>query len=481
MDGTESQHSPLVVLGGGPGGYPAAFMAADAGHEVTLVDDGAVPGGTCLRHGCIPSKALLHVAKVIGEASEASAAGVVFGKPNIDLDRLRAWKDEVIASLGGGVGQLAGARSVRLVVARGRLVDDHTLELSTATGQSSRLGFDRLILATGSRPVWPPPLVVDSPLVMDSAAALELPDVPERMLVVGGGYIGLEMGTVYAALGSRVTVVEMAAALLPGVDGDLVRPLSRRLAERFESIRLRTSVESLSVENGRVTAVMVDDEQGRETESFDRVLVAVGRRPNSEGLGLDAAGVEVGPVGEVVVDADGRTTCEHILAVGDVCGGAMLAHRATRDARRVVATLNGTGSGGPTAADMLVPAVAFTDPEVAWCGLTETDARATGRQILVSRVPWAASGRAQASRCPDGLTKLVLDPESGEVLGAGLVGAGAGELIAEAVLAISQGLTAEELAAAIHPHPTLSETISEAAEHAAGRAVHILPRRRRER
>ncbi len=481
MEATELQHSPLVVLGGGPGGYPAAFMAADAGHDVILVDDAAVPGGTCLRNGCIPSKALLHVARVITEAAEVSAAGVAFVKPEIDLERLRAWKDEVIAKLGGGVGQLAEARSVRTVVARGTLLDEHTLELTTANGESSRLSFDQLILATGSVPVWPSPLVVESSLVMDSAGALELPDVPERMLVVGGGYIGLEMGTVYAALGSRVTVVEMAESLLPGVDGDLVRPLNRSLGERFESIRLKTSVERLSVENGRVSAVLVSDEHGSATESFDRVLVAVGRRPNSEGLGLDAAGVQVGPTGEVVVDADGRTSCVHVLAVGDICGGAMLAHKATRDARRVVSALDGTRTDEKAATDMLVPAVAFTDPEVAWCGLTETAARGAGRQVLVSRFPWAASGRAQPSGRTDGLTKLVIDPETSRILGAGLVGVGAGELIAEAVLAISQGLTVEELASAMHPHPTLSETISEAAEHALGRAVHVLPRRRRER
>ncbi|MCH2588872.1 MAG: dihydrolipoyl dehydrogenase [Planctomycetales bacterium] len=481
MDTKQLQHSPLVVLGGGPGGYPAAFMAADAGHDVTLVDDGAVPGGTCLRNGCIPSKALLHVARVITEAAEVSAAGVRFAKPAIDLERLRAWKDEVIASLGGGVGQLAAARSVRTVVARGALLDDHTLELTATDGQSSRLSFDQMILATGSLPVRPSSLAVESPLVMGSAEALGLPDVPERLLVVGGGYIGLEMGTVYAALGSRVTVVEMSGSLLPGVDGDLVRPLGRSLAERFESINLNTSVERLSLEDGRVSAVMVSEEHGADTECFDRVLVAVGRRPNSEGLGLEAAGVRVGAKGEVVVDAVGRTSCDHILAVGDVCGGAMLAHRATRDARRVISALGEAGPETNSPADMLVPAVAFTDPEVAWCGLTETDARGAGQKVLVSRFPWAASGRAQASGRPDGLTKLVIDPETGCVLGAGVVGVGAGELIAEAVLAISQRLTAEELAAAIHPHPTLSETICEAAEHASGRAVHMLPRRRRER
>jgi len=479
MAGDQPRRVPLVVLGGGPGGYPAAFAAADSGLEVLVVDEGDGPGGTCLQSGCIPSKALLHVARVISEAADVSAAGVAYGPPSIDLTRLRAWKDGVVAALGGGVAQLAEARSVEWVQARGVLRDAHTLELSSPAGETSLLGFDRLVLATGSRPAWPAALLSDSPLVMDSTAALDLPDVPEKLLVVGGGYIGLELGTVYASLGSRVSVVEMTDGLLPGADRDLVKPLARRLSDRFESIRLRTSVQSLSAESDGVVATLGSDPGEPEEVRYDRVLVAVGRLPNSDRLGLSEAGIEVDEAGRVVVDRSGRTSVEHVFAIGDVCVGPMLAHRATADARRVVAALGGhepsQGDGRPD----LVPAVVFTDPELAWCGLTETEAKAAGRAVTVSRVPWVASGRAHSMGRSDGLTKLLCDPDSGRVLGAGMVGVGAGELIAEAVLAITAGLTASQVAAAIHAHPTLSETLSEAAEHSEGRAIHLLPRRPR--
>lgn len=480
MAGDEPRHVPLVVLGGGPGGYPAAFAAADAGHDVVVVDDGPLAGGTCLRSGCIPSKALLHVAKVIAEASELSGAGVMYGAPDIDLERLRAWKDEIVVGLGGGVGQLAAGRSVEWITARGVLRDAHMLELEPTNGEgSSLLGFDQLVLATGSRPIRPSSLSCESPRVMDSAAALGLPDVPKRLLVVGGGYIGLELGTVYRALGCRVTVVEMAGGLLPGADRDLVRPLARRLDSQFEAILLNTLVESLTVEGDEVSAVLVSADGERDVKTFDRVLVAVGRRPNSDGLGLAAAGIEMSEAGEVVVDAAGRTTCDHIFAVGDLCGGAMLAHKATSDARRVVAALDGQPAADVAGGPQVVPAVVFTDPEIAWCGLTESEARDTGRAVKVSRVPWAASGRAHSTARTDGMTKLLCEPDGGQLLGAGIVGAGAGELIAEASVAIRAGLTASEIASAIHPHPTLSETLAEAAEHSVGQAIHLLPRRRK--
>jgi dihydrolipoamide dehydrogenase len=480
QEGGKMRQAPLVVLGGGPGGYAAAFAVADAGHEVLVVDDGDGPGGTCLRSGCIPSKALLHVARVISESAEVAKAGVMLGSPEIDLDRLRAWKDEVVLALGGGVTQLAAARSVEWIQAEACLRDRRTLELLTKTGEKSLLGFEQLVLATGSSPLWPESLGPLSPLVMDSTAALELPDIPDRLLVVGGGYIGLELGTVYSALGSRVSVVEMTGGLLAGADRDLVRPLARRLESRFESIRLNTSVESLLPESDVVTAVLVGSDGTRETMVYDRVLVAVGRQPNSNGLGLLEAGVEVDERGRVLVDSDGRTSTSNILAIGDLCAGPMLAHRATADARRVVATLCGRTNDGEDRDSLVVPAVVFTDPELAWCGLTETEARDSGREITVSRVPWLASGRAHSMSRTDGLTKLVLEPGSGRILGAGIVGVGAGELIAEAVLAMSAGLTASQLATAIHAHPTLSETLAEAAEHSEGRAIHLLPRRRRD-
>ena len=479
MAGEEPRRVPLVVLGGGPGGYPAAFAAADEGLEVTVVDDGDGPGGTCLRTGCIPSKALLHVARVISDVSDVAASGVTYGPPTIDLDRLRDWKDEVVTALGGGVTQLAAARSVEWIQARGVLRDAHTLELDSGQGDTSLLGFDRLVVATGSRPVWPEPLRCDSLRVMDSTAALELPDVPDRLLVVGGGYIGLELGTVYAALGSAVTVVEMTGGLLPGADRDLVKPLARSLEGRFESIRLSTAVQSLSADESGVTATLAGDEAPPSHEQFDRVLVAVGRRPNSDRLGLSEAGVAIDEMGWVEVDSQGRTNVDHIFAVGDVCAGPMLAHRATADARRVVAELAGRVPSEEAGDPGLVPAVVFTDPELAWCGLTEAGARQAGVTVNVTRVPWVASGRAHSMGRTDGLTKLLCEPETGRVLGAGMVGVGAGELIAEAVLAIRSGLRASEVAAALHAHPTLSETISEAAEHSEGRAIHLLPRRPR--
>ncbi len=476
------QHAPLVVLGAGPGGYPTAFAAADAGIDVTLVDDGYVPGGTCLRHGCIPSKALLHVARGVREAAALAGCGVEFGAPRIDLERLRAWKDELIAGLGGGVSGLATARKIKTVVGRGVLSNQNTLDLSGPAGEAGRLEFERLVVATGSVPICPATLAIDDDRVMDSSAALELSEIPDRMLVVGGGYIGLELGSVYAALGSRITVVEMEAGLLPGADRDLVRPLARSLAEQFESIRTQTSVGSLEARADGIEATLVSDSGEHDLEQFDRVLVAVGRRPNTADLGLQECGVELQPGGQIVVDEHGRTNVSHILAVGDVCDGPMLAHKASNDARRVVEALKRPGVDDAPAArssapKSVIPAVIFTDPELAWCGLTEVVARNEGRQVSVARMPWSASGRAQSLSRPDGLSKLVFDPVTGQVLGVGLVGVGAGELIAEGVLAVQQEMTVEMLGNVIHPHPTLSETISEAAEHAQGRAIHMLPRR----
>ncbi len=476
------QHAPLVVLGAGPGGYPTAFAAADAGFDVTLVDDGHVPGGTCLRHGCIPSKALLHVARGVREAAALADCGVEFGSPRIDLDRLRAWKDELIAGLGGGVSGLATARKIKIVVARGTLSDQKSLALAGPAGETGQLEFEQLVVATGSIPVRPATLTIDDERVMDSSDALELTEIPGKLLVVGGGYIGLELGSVYAALGSRISVVEMESGLLPGADRDLVRPLSRALDEQFESIRTQTSVDSLESRPEGIEATLVSGSGERDCERFDRVLVAVGRRPNTAALGLQECGVELRPGGQIVVDEHGRTSVSHILAVGDVCDGPMLAHKASDDARGVVETLtrsqgSDTVAGTSVASDPVIPAVIFTDPELAWCGLTEESAKGESRQVSVARMPWSASGRAQSLGRPDGLSKLVFDPSTGQILGVGLVGVGAGELIAEGVLAVEQKMTVEMLGKAIHPHPTLSETISEAAEHARGRAIHMLPRR----
>ena len=464
----------LVVLGGGPGGYPAAFAAADYGIDVTLVDDGVKPGGVCLHRGCIPSKALLHAARLINEASEAAEWGISFKSPEIDIEKLRGWKDAVVGQLTGGIEGLCKSRGVKLIKARGHFIDSQTLELKSPEGERKRLTFETCIIATGSLPAIPGPLKVDDERVMDSTGALELPDVPGRLLVVGGGYIGLEMGTVYAALGSDVTVVEMTPGLLPGVDRDLVNPLKRRLDEQFEAIYLNTKVEKLTPGKDGIIAELAG-EGAPKSETFDRVLIAVGRRPNSSGFGLENTKVELDDRGFINVDETRRTSDPHLLAIGDVAGEPMLAHKATHEAKVAVGAL----AGEPTAFDpYAIPAVVFTDPELAWCGLTETEAKAEGRKVEAFRFPWAASGRAQTLGRTEGLTKLIADPETERLLGMGVVGPGAGELIAEGVLAIEMGARARDVAETIHAHPTLSETIMEAAEGLLGHATHVYRKKR---
>lgn len=465
----EERTTELVVIGGGPGGYPAAFEAADRGMQVTLVNEDERLGGVCLNRGCIPSKALLHIAKLINESREAAEWGVKFGEPKIDLHRLREFTDGVIGKLTGGIDQLCQARGVTLVRARGTFADSNTLRLSHADGQSQELKFQHAILATGSSPVMPSLFDIGDSRVMDSTDALELPDIPQRLLVIGGGYIGLEMGTVYAALGSKVTVVEMLSGLLPGADRDLVGPLKRRLDGLFQAIFLNTKVVGLSPGKKGLVAEL-EGEGVEPKQTFDRVLVAVGRRPNSGNLGLENTRAEVDDHGFVTVDEKLRTTDPSILAIGDVVGEPMLAHKATREAKVAVEAL----AGEPAAFDnVAIPAVVFTDPEIAWCGVTESDAKAAGRDVNVVRFPWAASGRAQTLGRTEGLTKVIFDPETQRVLGAGIVGPGAGELIAEAVLAVETAAVARDLAETIHAHPTLSETLMEAAEAVFGHATHV--------
>jgi len=466
---SEEISTELVVIGGGPGGYPAAFEAADRGMQVTLIDENARPGGVCLNRGCIPSKALLHIAKLINESREAAEWGVTFGEPKIDLDRMREFKDGVIGKLTGGIEQLCQARGVTLIRARGTFVDSNTLRLSQANGQPQELKFQHAILATGSAPVMPSLFDIGDSRVMDSTTALELPDIPKRLLVIGGGYIGLEMGTVYAALGSQVTVVEMLPGLLPGADRDLVSPLKRRLDRLFQAIFLNTKVVGLSAgKNGLIAELEGEGVDPKQT--FDRVLVAIGRRPNSGNLGLENTRAKIDDKGFVTVDEQRRTTDPNIFAIGDVAGEPMLAHKATREAKVAVEAL----AGEPAAFDNIaIPAVVFTDPEIAWCGVTESDAKAAGRDVKVVRFPWAASGRAQTLGRTEGLTKVIFDPKTQRVIGAGIVGPGAGELIAEAVLAVEMAAVAGDLAETIHAHPTLSETLMEAAEAVSGHATHI--------
>lgn len=459
----------VLVLGGGPGGYPAAFEAADHGLQVTLVDEGAQPGGVCLNRGCIPSKALLHVAKLINETRESAEHGLSFGPPKIDLAKLRDWKNNgVVGKLTGGVRTLSQMRGVNLIGARGTFLDANTIELKYPDGKTDKLTFESAIIATGSSPAVPPVFQIGDPRVMDSTGALELADIPGSLLVVGGGYIGLEMATVYAALGSKVTVVELTAGLLPGADRDLVRPLQKRLEKQLTAIHLNTKVESLKVTKAGIEATLAG-EGVTPKQTFDRVLISIGRRPNNKGYGLEATGVQLDEKGFIKVDKQRRTNVPHILAIGDVAGEPMLAHKATREAKVAAEVL----AGGPAEFDNIaIPAVVFTDPEVAWVGLMEPEAAAKNREVKVVKFNWGASGRAISLARPDGLTKLVVDPQTERVLGVGIVGVGAGEMIAEAALAVETAAVARDLAETIHAHPTLSETLMEAAESVYGQATH---------
>jgi dihydrolipoamide dehydrogenase len=470
MSHSSTLETDIVVIGAGPGGYPAAFSCADHGMKVTLVNAEEKPGGVCLHRGCIPSKALLHVAKLIQESREAVHWGVTFAAPKIDVDKLRSFKNSVVEKLVGGVGQLCQARGVAYINARATFADSNTLILQYPDGKAGQIKFQHAILATGSSPAVPALFKKDDPRVMDSTGALLLEDIPKRLLVIGGGYIGLEMGSVYAAIGSKVVVVEMLPGLLAGADRELVRPLQKRLEGLFEAIHLSTKVEDLDVKKAGITARLVAEDGKATEEKFDRVLVSIGRRPNSQNLGLENTKVQTDAKGFVMVDPQRRTVDPAIFAIGDVAGEPMLAHKATREAKVVAETL----AGEPAAFDNLaIPAVVFTDPEIAWCGLTETQAKAENREVIVVRFPWGASGRAQSIGRTEGLTKLIIEPKTERVLGVGIVGAGAGELIGEGVLAVETACVARDLADTIHAHPTLSETLMEAAESVFGQATHM--------
>lgn len=467
-------HSPVVVLGGGPGGYAAAFLAADEGLEVVLVEAESRLGGTCLLRGCIPSKALLHVAKVLGEVQEMSEDwGVEFGAPKIDVNKVRARKDKVIDTLTGGLSQLAKRRNVKIIKARGKFENSTTLLLEgddPSIPEERKITFDFCVVATGSVPAMPPAFHIGSSRVMDSTGALALADIPGKLLVIGGGYIGLEMGTVYAHLGSKVSVVEWTDGLLPGADRDLVKPLHNRLKKLFEErIYLNTKVGSIAEVDNQIE-VTFEGPGKFGHERFDRVLVSVGRRPVSQGLGLENTSVQVNPRGFIVCDKQQRTGDPHIFAIGDVAGDPMLAHKASHEAKVAIEVILGKPAIFDKAA---IPAVVFTDPEIAWAGLTDDQAKREGRKVDIEVYPWAASGRAQAIGRTDGFTKWLVDPETHRVLGCGIVGAGAGELIAEAVLAIEMGCEVRDLTESIHPHPTLSETLMNAGEVHFGTATEI--------
>ncbi|MHB0925999.1 MAG: dihydrolipoyl dehydrogenase [Gallionellaceae bacterium] len=471
---SDAIHAEVVVLGAGPGGYTAAFRAADLGKQVVLVERHASLGGVCLNVGCIPSKALLHVARVINEAGEASHHGVTFGKPQIDIDQIRAWKESVVAKLTGGLKQLAKQRKVQVVQGEAKFATPNSLVVTTAEGDKT-ISFDHAIIAAGSSTARIPGFPYDDPRLIDSTGALKLQDVPKRMLVVGGGIIGLEMATVYDALGSQINVVELADGLIPGADRDLVRPLHKRIEKRYEAIYLKTKVSKIEAQKDGLM-VTFEGEQAPEPQLYDRVLLAVGRRPNGRGIGAEAAGVTVDERGFIPVNQQMRTNVPHIFAIGDIVGEPMLAHKASHEGKVAAEVIAGHKAYFEPLA---IPSVAYTDPEIAWMGLTETQAKAQGIAYEKANFPWAASGRALSIGREEGATKLLLDPQTRRILGAGIVGANAGELIAEAVLALEMGADMEDIGLTIHPHPTLSETLGFAAELAEGTITDLLAPRKK--
>lgn len=451
----------LVVIGAGPGGYAAAFRAVELGKNVTLIDPEAHPGGVCLHRGCIPSKALLHVAKLVSEAEESAAIGVTFAQPQIDLERVRRWKDEVIGKLTGGLGGKVDKLKITYVRGLAQFKDARTLTVKTSAGAVGEMAFEQAILATGSRPIMLPGVAADSKRIIDSSGALELADVPASLLVVGGGYIGLELGSVYAALGSKVSVVEMTDGLLPGCDRDLVSVLKRRLDKKFAEILLNTRVVELKEQKNGVMVTLENKRSEPVKKRFDKVLIAIGRRPNSEQLGLENTGVKLDDKGFIEVDGQMRTAEAHIFAIGDIAGEPMLAHKAYGEAQVAAEAAAGRSSVFDPRA---IPAVVFTDPEIAWCGLTETEARAQKIKVKTAKLPWRGNGRTLTLGRDDGMTKLIVDAETDRLLGLAVAGPGAGELIAEGVVALEMAAVSEDLRKSIHPHPTLSETIYEAAE-----------------
>lgn len=463
-------HADVVVLGAGPGGYTAAFRAADFGKKVVLIERYPTLGGVCLNVGCIPSKALLHVAKVITEAEETGHQGIVFGKPDIEVDKLRSWKNSVTGKLTKGLSGLARQRKVKVVQGKGRLTSPNMMEVETSEGVKT-VSFENCIIAAGSSVARIPGFPYDDPRIMDSTGALKLDDIPKRMLIIGGGIIGLEMATVYDALGSRISVVELMDQLIPGADPDLVRPLQKRIQKRYEAIYLKTRVTGIeSREEGlKVTFESASNGSVPEPQVYDRILMAVGRRPNGRDIGAEGAGIHVNERGFVPVDRQLRTNIPHIFAIGDIAGEPMLAHKASHEGKLAAEIIAGGEKMKNSAFDArAIPSVAYTDPEIAWMGLTETEASKQGVEYEKAVFPWAASGRALAMAREEGMTKLLLDRTTRRILGAGMVGVNAGELIAETVLGLEMGVDMEDIGLTIHPHPTLSETVFFAAEIAEG-------------
>lgn len=463
----------VVVIGAGPGGYAAAFYAADKGKKVILVEQDKRLGGVCMNRGCIPSKALLHVSKLITEAKESSFRGVTFAPPQINLDKMRQWKESILDKLGQGIRSLGQARKVEIINGRAHFEDSETLRVETEKGQTF-IKYEKAIIATGSKPAIPKAFDLGNPRIMTSTEALELPEIPQTLLVVGGGYIGMELGTVYAALGSQVVVVEAMNTILLGADPDLVRPVMNYAKKAFKEVRLGVKVAKMAT-SGKKIKVQMDINGEKKEELYDRVLVSVGRAPNYEDLGLENTKVTFDEKEFIKVNARQETSDPKIMAIGDVAGGALLAHKASKEARIAVDVLTGEESSSE---NIVIPAVVFTDPEVAWAGLTETEAKQKEIPVEVARYSWGASGRALSFDRTDGLTKLIIDPETERILGVGIVGAGAGELISEGVLAIEMGATALDIAESVHPHPTLAETLMECAEVFYGHSTHMVSRKR---
>jgi dihydrolipoamide dehydrogenase len=462
----------IVVVGAGPGGYTAAFYAADNGKKVTLVEQSPRLGGICLNVGCIPSKALLHATEILREAKESATRGIEFGAAQINLDQLRSWKNSILEKLGQGIKGLAQKRGVQMIHGRGHFEDSQTLRVETSEGQKF-IRYEKAIIAVGSKPAMPSAFDLGNKRIMTSTEALEIEDVPRDLLVVGGGYIGMELGTVYAALGSNVVVLEALPSILTGVDPDLVRPVTRIAQKAFKEIRVNTKVLKMATAGKQIKVTTQKDKEQRE-ELYDRVLVSVGRAPNYSDLGLENTQVTKNDKGFIQCNPQQQTDDPNIYAIGDVNGGALLAHRASKEAKIAVEAILGHASAFD---DVIIPAVVYTNPEVAWCGLTESEAKDKGIEVNVSRFSWGASGRALTLDRPDGLTKLLVEPETERILGVGIVGVGAGELISEGVLAVEMGATARDIADSVHPHPTLSETLMEAAEGFYGTATHIISRR----
>jgi dihydrolipoamide dehydrogenase len=460
----------IAVIGGGPGGYAAAFLAADLGMDVTLIDKEKNPGGVCLYRGCIPSKALLHVAKLINETREASAWGIDFGEPKINLERLRAWKNEVVGKMTGGLGILSKQRKINYIQGTAGFVNSSILKIEILNGETKEYEFDKIIIATGSVISSIPSLNIDSRRLLNSTSALDLPDIPKSLLVIGGGYIGLELGSVYSALGTKVSVVEMTPGLLPGADRDLVIYLAKRIEKSFDKVMLNSKVMELK-ESGDSITVKIQAQDGAVSEiNYDYVLMSIGRRPETKGLGLENTKVKVNQKGWVEVNKQLQTNDPNIYAIGDIAGEPMLAHKASHEGRTAVEHI----AGHKVAFEPLaIPAVVFTDPEIAWAGLTEIQAKEKNVSYVTAKFPWAASGRATTLGRSDGVSKLLIDPDTERILGIGICGPGAGELIAEGVLAIEMGANASDLKLTIHPHPTLSESLMEAAEVFFGQSTHV--------